>query len=218
MKTYKCKVCGEVFELPEGVEIICPRCQARGSAIVEVADSRFSKYAGTETEKNLQAAFAGESQATNKYTYFASAAKKEGYEAIAAIFLETAENERAHAKIWFRELNGLSTTAPNLKAAAAGEHYEWTDMYAGFAETAEKEGFSELAEKFRMVADIEKRHEDRYRALLSDVESAKVFAKSSVKVWECRNCGHIAVGMSAPEHCPVCDHPQGFFEVIEERA
>ena len=216
MKKYKCRVCGEIFEVPEGIEPVCPRCHVKGDKLEEIASDRFSKYAGTQTEKNLETAFSGESQATNKYIYFASAARKEGYEEIAAIFLQTAENERAHAKIWFRELNGLSTTAPNLESAAAGEHYEWTDMYAGFAETADKEGFHELAEKFRMVAEIEKRHEERYRALLSDVETSKVFTKCSVKVWECRNCGHIAVGVSAPERCPVCDHPQGFFAVMKD--
>ena len=172
-----------------------------------------SKYSGTQTEKNLQAAFAGESQARNKYTYFASKAKKEGYEQIADIFLKTADNEKEHAKLWFKELEGIGDTAENLVAAANGENYEWTDMYKEFAETAEKEGFTELAEKFRGVAAIEKRHEERYRALLKNVETAAVFAKSSVKVWECRNCGHIVVGEKAPETCPVCAHPQAYFEI-----
>ena len=175
-----------------------------------------NKYAGTQTEKNLLEAFAGESQARNKYTYFASKAKKEGYEQISALFLKTADNEKEHAKLWFKELEGIGSTAENLTAAANGENYEWTDMYAGFAETAEKEGFPELAEKFRQVAEIEKKHEERYRALLKNVEAQEVFKKSEVKVWECRNCGHIVVGTEAPEKCPVCDHPQAFFEVHAE--
>ncbi len=172
-----------------------------------------SKYSGTQTEKNLQAAFAGESQARNKYTYFASKAKKEGYEQIAELFLKTADNEKEHAKLWLKELNGIGDTAQNLADAAAGENYEWTDMYEGFARTAEEEGFTALAKKFRMVAAIEKRHEERYRALLHNVETAAVFAKSEVKVWECRNCGHIVVGETAPAACPVCAHPQSYFEV-----
>lgn len=172
-----------------------------------------TKYSGTQTEKNLEAAFAGESQARNKYTYFASKAKKEGFEQISEIFLKTAENEKEHAKLWFKELNGIGTTAENLGAAADGENYEWTDMYEGFAQTAEKEGFPELAAKFRGVALIEKRHEERYRTLLHNVEAQEVFKKSEVKVWECRNCGHIVVGTAAPEECPVCAHPQAYFEV-----
>ena len=172
-----------------------------------------SKYAGTKTEKNLEAAFAGESQARNKYTYFASVAKKEGYEQIAALFLKTADNEKEHAKLWFKELEGIGDTAQNLGAAADGENYEWTDMYEGFAKTAEEEGFTALAAKFRMVAAIEKEHEERYRALLKNVETAQVFQKSEVKVWECRNCGHIVVGTAAPEVCPVCNHPQAYYEL-----
>ena len=175
-----------------------------------------TKYSGTQTEKNLEAAFAGESQARNKYTYFASNAKKEGFEQIAALFLETADNEKEHAKLWFKELNGIGDTAENLAAAAEGENYEWTDMYAGFAKTAEEEGFPELAEKFRGVAAIEKRHEERYRALLHNVETAEVFKRSEVKVWECRNCGHIVVGTEAPEICPVCAHPQAYFELHKD--
>ena len=175
-----------------------------------------NKYAGTQTEKNLQTAFAGESQARNKYTYFASVAKKEGYEQISAIFLKTADNEKEHAKMWFKELGELGNTAENLLHAAEGENYEWTDMYAGFADTAEAEGFKALAAKFRMVAAIEKTHEERYRQLLSNVETAQVFEKSEVKVWECRNCGHIVVGTKAPLACPVCAHPQAYFEVREE--
>lgn len=172
-----------------------------------------NKYKGTKTEQNLLAAFAGESQARNKYTYFASKAKKEGYEQIADIFLKTADNEKEHAKLWFKELNGIGTTSENLAAAADGENFEWTDMYEEFAKTAEEEGFVELAAKFRGVAAIEKRHEERYRALLANVEAQKVFEKSEVKVWECRNCGHIVVGTKAPDVCPVCAHPQSYFEV-----
>lgn len=172
-----------------------------------------TKYSGTQTEKNLEAAFAGESMARNKYTYFASKAKKDGYEQIADLFLKTADNEKEHAKLWFKELNGIGTTAENLAAAAAGENYEWTDMYEGFAKTAEEEGFSELAEKFRLVAAIEKHHEERYRALLNNVETASVFEKGEVKIWECRNCGHIVVGTKAPDVCPTCAHPQSYFEI-----
>lgn len=175
-----------------------------------------NKYAGTQTEKNLQAAFAGESQARNKYTYFASTAKKEGYEQIAAIFLQTADNEKEHAKMWLKELQGIGDTKENLAAAADGENFEWTDMYEDFAKTAEAEGFPALAAKFRMVGAIEKAHEERYRALLNNVETAQVFEKSEVKVWECRNCGHIVVGTKAPAACPVCAHPQSYFEVREE--
>ena len=174
-----------------------------------------SKYSGTKTEKNLQAAFAGESQARNKYTYFASVAKKEGYEQIAEIFLHTADNEKEHAKMWFKELEELGDTKANLSAAADGENFEWTDMYEGFAKTAEEEGFKALAAKFRAVAKIEKRHEERYRKLLENVETAKVFEKSEVKVWECRNCGHIVVGTKAPEACPVCAHPKSYFQVTD---
>ena len=175
-----------------------------------------NKYAGTQTEKNLETAFAGESQARNKYTYFASKAKKEGYEQIAALFLETADNEKEHAKLWFKELEGIGDTAQNLASAAAGENYEWTDMYDGFAKTADEEGFHELAAKFRGVAAIEKRHEERYRALLKNVETAQVFERSEVKVWECRNCGHIVVGTKAPEICQVCAHSQAYFEIHKE--
>ena len=175
-----------------------------------------NKYTGTQTEKNLQAAFAGESQARNKYTYFASVAKKQGYEQIAALFLKTAENEKEHAKLWFKELSGIGDTAENLLSAAEGENYEWTDMYEEFAKTAEEEGFTELAKRFRLVAAVEKHHEERYRVLLHNVESKQVFEKSEVKVWECRNCGHIVVGTKAPEVCPTCNHPQSYFEVHAE--
>ncbi len=175
-----------------------------------------TKNSGTQTEKNLEAAFAGESQARNKYTYFASVAKKQGFEQIANLFLKTADNEKEHAKMWFKELNGIGDTAENLLAAAEGENYEWTDMYEDFAKTAEEEGFTELAHKFRLVAAIEKHHEERYRALLRNVETAEVFKRSEIKVWECRNCGHIVVGKEAPEVCPVCNHPQSYFEIHAE--
>ena len=175
-----------------------------------------NKYTGTQTEKNLQAAFAGESQARNKYTYFASVAKKQGYEQIAALFLKTAENEKEHAKLWFKDLSGIGDTAENLLSAAEGENYEWTDMYEEFAKTAEEEGFTELAKRFRLVAAVEKHHEERYRVLLHNVESKEVFEKSEVKVWECRNCGHIVVGTKAAEVCPTCNHPQSYFEVHAE--
>ena len=216
MKKYKCLVCGAVFEVPDGEEAVCPVCGVKGDKLELVEGAPKNKYAGTQTEKNLEAAFAGESQARNKYTYFASKAKKEGFEQIAALFLKTADNEKEHAKMWFKELAGIGDTAENLSHAADGENYEWTDMYDGFAKTADEEGFPELAEKFRMVAAIEKHHEERYRALLRNVETAAVFAKSEVKVWECRNCGHIMVGTAAPERCPVCDHPQSYFEVNAE--
>ena len=175
-----------------------------------------NRYAGTQTEKNLLAAFSGESEARNKYTFFASKAKKEGFEQISAIFTKTADNEKEHAKLWFKELEGIGTTAENLAAAADGENYEWTDMYEDFAKTADEEGFPELAAKFRQVGEIEKQHEERYRALLKNIEMQQVFEKSEVKVWECRNCGHIVVGTKAPDVCPVCAHPQAYFELREE--
>ena len=236
-KGFICTVCGYIYEgdtLPS--DFICPWCKHDASYFIPLdngapvkeetkeititnkqEESKMAnKYAGTQTEKNLQAAFAGESQARNKYTYFASKAKKEGYEQIAALFLKTADNEKEHAKMWFKELEGIGTTAENLAAAADGENYEWTDMYEDFAKTAEAEGFPALAAKFRMVGAIEKHHEERYRALLKNVEAQEVFAKSEVKVWECRNCGHIVVGTKAPEMCPVCAHPQSYFEVNAE--
>jgi glutamate synthase domain-containing protein 2/rubrerythrin len=216
MSKYKCKVCGQIFEVKDGETPVCPLCRATGDKLELIADEPKNKYAGTQTEKNLHAAFDGESGARNKYTYFASVAKKEGYEQIAALFLKTAENEKEHAKMWFKELNGIGDTADNLLAAAEGENYEWTDMYEGFAKTAEAEGFPELAAKFRLVGEVEKHHEERYRALLKNVETAAVFEKSTVKVWECRNCGHIVTGTKAPEICPVCAHPQSFFEIHEE--
>ena len=210
---FVCKICGYVYE-GETAPTQCPQCKQHD--VMEPVPVQKNPYAGTQTEKNLETAFAGESQARNKYTYFASKAKKEGFEQIAALFLKTADNEKEHAKLWFKELNGIGSTAENLAAAADGENYEWTDMYEGFARTAEEEGFHELAEKFRGVAAIEKHHEERYRALLHNVEIQEVFKKSSVKVWECRNCGHIVVGENAPEICPVCAHPQAYFEINAE--
>ena len=214
---WKCSICGYLYEgesLPE--DFTCPICGQPASAFVKIEEAPAkggNRYAGTQTEKNLQAAFSGEAQARGKYTYFSEVARREGYEQIADLFLKTAENERAHAKMWFEELGGLGGTAENLLHAAEGENYEWTDMYDGFARTAEAEGFPELAARFRMVADIEKRHEERYRALLRNVETARVFEKSEVKVWECRNCGHIVVGTAAPEVCPTCLYAKGFFEI-----
>ena len=215
MAKYRCKICGEIIE-SETTPEVCPKCKQTDCFEIIEEETKANPYSGTQTEKNLQAAFAGESQARNKYTYFASVAKKEGYEQIAALFLQTADNEKEHAKLWFKELAGIGSTAENLGAAADGENYEWTDMYEGFAKTAEAEGFPELAAKFRAVGEIEKHHEERYRALLKNVETAAVFEKSEVKVWECRNCGHIVVGTKAPDVCPVCNHPQSFFEVREE--
>ena len=216
---WRCTICGYEYvgeELPEN--FVCPVCKHPASDFEKIIVNKetktmANKYAGTQTEKNLREAFAGESQARNKYTYFASVAKKEGYEQMSALFLKTADNEKEHAKMWFKELGELGDTSANLKAAADGENYEWTDMYEGFAVTAEAEGFPELAAKFRAVAAIEKHHEERYRALLKNIETAQVFEKSEVKVWECRNCGHIVVGTKAPEICPVCAHPKAFFEI-----
>ena len=219
---WRCTICGYEYvgeELPE--DFVCPVCKHPASDFEKIVINKeekamANKYAGTQTEKNLRQAFSGESEARNKYTYFASVAKKEGYEQMSALFLKTADNEKEHAKMWFKELGGLGDTPANLESAADGENYEWTDMYAGFAETAEEEGFTELAAKFRAVAAIEKHHEERYRALLKNIETAQVFEKSEVKVWECRNCGHIVVGTKAPEVCPVCAHPQSFFEIHAE--
>ena len=217
MTQWKCTICGYIHEgetLP--ADFVCPRCKQPASVFEKVeqaAAPAANRYAGTQTEKNLMAAFAGESQARSKYTYFSSIAQKEGYEQIAALFLKTAENEKAHARLWFEELNGVGNTAENLLHAAEGENYEWTDMYDEFAKTAEQEGFTELAAKFRLVAAIEKHHEERYRALLRNVETAQVFEKSEVKVWECRNCGHIVVGTSAPEVCPTCLYSKSYFEL-----
>lgn len=209
---YVCKICGYEYEGEEALEE-CPMCHQKD---VFVPAETKNKYAGTKTEQNLLNAFAGESQARNKYTYFASVAKKAGYEQIAALFLKTADNEKEHAKMWFKELGLLGDTVENLKAAADGENHEWTDMYVQMAKDAEEEGFPELAEKFRGVAEIEKRHEERYRKLLSNIEEKTVFEKAGVSVWECRNCGHIVVGTKAPDVCPVCNHPQSYFEIHED--
>lgn len=219
---WRCTICGYEYvgeELPE--DFICPLCKHPASdfekVIKKTEDKEMSnKYAGTKTEKNLWEAFAGESQARNKYTYFASVAKKAGYEQIAALFLQTAENEKEHAKLWFKALGELGNTAENLLHAAEGENAEWTDMYERMAKEAEEEGFPELAAQFRGVGAIEKLHEERYRALLKNVEAMEVFKKSGVTMWECRNCGHVVVGLEAPEVCPVCNHPQAYFEVRKE--
>ena len=217
MEKWKCSVCGYIHEgpLPEG--FVCPRCKKGADVFVKIEEApKKSIYAGTKTEKNLLEAFAGESQARNKYTYFASVAKKAGYEQIAALFLQTAENEKEHAKLWFKALGELGDTAVNLLHAAEGENYEWTDMYDRMAKEADEEGFHDLAEQMRGVAAIEKTHEERYRALLKNVETKQVFEKSGVQVWECRNCGHLVVGTAAPEVCPVCKHPQAYFEIRKE--
>lgn len=190
--------------------------RVKGNIEEIIMENKKNRYAGTKTEKNLLEAFRGESEARNKYTFFASVAKKAGYEQIAALFLKTAENEKEHAKLWFKALGMLGDVKENLEAAANGENYEWTDMYERMAKDAEEEGFHDLAAQFRGVGAIEKAHEERYRKLLQNVEMQEVFKKSEVKVWECRNCGHIVVGMEAPEICPVCNHPQAFFEVREE--
>ena len=217
MEKWKCSVCGHVHEGPMPDDFTCPICKQPASKFVKIEDAPAKNpYAGTKTEKNLWEAFAGESQARNKYTYFASVAKKAGYEQIAALFLQTAENEKEHAKLWFKALGELGDTAENLLHAAEGENAEWTDMYDRMAREADEEGFHELAEQFRGVAEIEKAHEERYRALLKNVETMAVFEKSGVTIWECRNCGHIVVGTAAPEVCPVCKHPQAYFEVRKE--
>ena len=220
MEKWKCGVCGYIQEGPITEDFKCPVCKQPANVFVKIEEAQAepvkNPYAGTKTEKNLLEAFAGESQARNKYTYFASVAKKQGFEQIAALFLQTAENEKEHAKLWFKALGELGDTAENLLHAAAGENYEWTDMYDRMAREAEEEGFHELAEQFRGVLAIEKTHEERYRALLKNVETAKVFEKSEVQIWECRNCGHLVVGTKAPEVCPVCKHPQSFFEVRKE--
>ncbi len=219
---WRCTICGYEYvgeELPE--DFVCPLCKHPASDFEKITTKENetmaqNKYAGTKTEKNLWEAFAGESQARNKYTYFASVAKKNGYEQIAELFLKTAENEKEHAKLWFKALGELGTTEENLLHAAEGENFEWTDMYERMAKEAEEEGFPELAAQFRGVGAIEKAHEERYRALLKNVEAKEVFEKSGVTVWECRNCGHIVVSTKAPEVCPVCNHPQSFFEVRKE--
>ena len=215
MLKWKCSVCGYIHEGDQAPEQ-CPVCKQPKEKFVKIEETSKNPYAGTKTEKNLWEAFAGESQARNKYTYFASVAKKAGYEQIAALFLQTAENEKEHAKLWFKALGELGGTAENLLHAAEGENAEWTDMYERMAKDAEEEGFTELAAQFRGVAAIEKAHEERYRALLKNVETKAVFEKSGVTIWECRNCGHIVVGTKAPEVCPVCKHPQAYFEVRKE--
>ena len=219
MEKWRCTVCGYIHEGPLPQDFTCPRCKQPASAFApaeeEKADSR-SKYAGTKTEKNLEEAFSGESQARNKYTFFATVAQREGYEQLAELFLKTARNEQEHARMWFEELGGIGGTAANLLAAAEGENYEWTDMYDRMAKEADEEGFPEMAEKFRRVGAIEKAHEERYRKLLSNVEMQQVFAKSGQTMWECRVCGHLVVGTEAPEVCPVCEHAQSYFEVRKE--
>ena len=215
MLKWKCSVCCYIHEGDQAPEQ-CPVCKQPKEKFVKIEETSKNPYAGTKTEKNLWEAFAGESQARNKYTYFASVAKKAGYEQIAALFLQTAENEKEHAKLWFKALGELGDTAENLLHAAEGENAEWTDMYERMAKDAEEEGFTELAAQFRGVAAIEKAHEERYRALLKNVETKAVFEKSGVTIWECRNCGHIVVGTKAPEVCPVCKHPQAYFEVRKE--
>ena len=218
MEKWKCTVCGYIHEGPMTPDFKCPICKQGADKFVKIEEAAPAKnpFAGSKTEKNLWEAFAGESQARNKYTYFASVAKKAGFEQIAALFLQTAENEKEHAKLWFKALGELGDTAENLLHAAEGENYEWTDMYDRMAREADEEGFHELAEQFRGVAAIEKTHEERYRKLLHNVEAKAVFEKSGVTLWECRNCGHLVMGVKAPELCPVCKHPQAFFEVRAE--
>ena len=217
MEKWKCSICGYVHEGAMTPDFKCPLCKQSADKFVKVEEAPAKNpFAGSKTEKNLWEAFAGESQARNKYTYFASVAKKAGYEQIAALFLQTAENEKEHAKLWFKALGELGDTAENLLHAAEGENYEWTDMYDRMARDADEEGFHELAEQFRGVAAIEKTHEERYRKLLHNVEAKAVFEKSGVTLWECRNCGHLVMGVKAPEVCPICAHPQAFFEVRAE--
>ncbi|HWQ57959.1 MAG TPA: ferritin family protein [Clostridia bacterium] len=218
MEKWKCTVCGYIHEGPLPADFTCPRCKSPASKFVKLEESagKKSPYAGTKTEKNLAEAFAGESQARNKYTYFAQVAAREGYDQISEIFLKTARNEQEHAQIWFEELGHLGTTAENLAAAAGGENYEWTDMYDHFAKDAEQEGFPELAARLRRVGAIEKAHEERYRALLKNIEMQKVFEKSEETIWECRVCGHLVIGKKAPEICPVCKHSSAYFEVRKE--
>ncbi|NLV58372.1 MAG: rubrerythrin family protein [Clostridiales bacterium] len=219
MEQWKCSVCGYVHTGPLEEGFTCPRCKQPASAFVKVEEKPAPKanpYAGTKTEKNLAEAFAGESQARNKYTYFAQVASREGYDQISELFLKTARNEQEHARLWFEELGHINGTAANLLAAAQGENYEWTDMYERFARDAEEEGFSELAARFRRVAAIEKSHEERYRALLKNVQMQQVFEKGEETMWECRICGHLVMGKKAPEVCPVCSYSQSYFEVRKE--
>lgn len=218
MEKWKCSICGYIHEgaLPE--DFVCPICRQPASAFVkeEAGEKSGNKYAGTKTEKNLEEAFSGESQARNKYTFFAAVAQREGYEQLAELFLKTARNEQEHARMWFEALGGIGNTAANLLAAAEGENYEWTDMYDRMAKEAEEEGFPEMAEKFRRVGEIEKAHEERYRKLLQNVEMQQVFEKSGETMWECRVCGHLVIGKKAPEVCPVCNYSQSYFEVRKE--
>ncbi len=218
MEKWKCTVCGYLHEGPMTPDFKCPVCKQPAAKFEKIEEAAPAKnpYAGTKTEKNLWEAFAGESQARNKYTYFASVAKKAGYEQIAALFLQTADNEKEHAKLWFKALGELGDTAENLLHAAEGESYEWTDMYERMAKEAEDEGFTALAAQFRGVAAVEKAHEERYRALLKNVETKAIFEKAGITMWECRNCGHLVMATKAPEVCPVCLHPQAFFEVRKE--
>ena len=222
MEKWKCSVCGYIHEGPLTEDFKCPLCKRPASVFEKIEEPKEDKpmkkniYAGTKTEKNLWEAFAGESQARNKYTFFASVAKKAGYEQIAALFLKTADNKKEHAKLWFKALGEVGDTAENLLHAAEGESYEWTDMYDRMAREADEEGFHELAEQFRGVAAVEKAHEERYRALLRNVETKAVFEKSGVVMWECRNCGHLVLSAKAPQVCPVCNHPQSFFEIHAE--
>ncbi len=217
LKKYRCTVCNYIHDGDLPADFICPVCQQPASAFVLEEEKKDgptkNRYAGTKTEKNLEEAFAGESMARNKYTYFATIAQREGYEQLAELFLKTARNEQEHAKLWFEELGGIGDTAANLKAAAEGENYEWTDMYVRFEKEAKEEGFPELAEKFRMVGVIEKAHEERYLALLKNVEMQQVFEKSEEIMWECRVCGHLVIGKKSPEVCPVCKYSKSFFEV-----
>ena len=218
VKKYRCTVCGYIHEGELTEDFKCPLCKQPASKfeLIEEPKAEGGKYAGTKTEKNLEEAFAGESMARNKYTYFANIAMQEGYDQLAEIFLKTARNEQEHARLWFQELGHLGDTAANLKAAAEGENYEWTDMYDRMAMDADEEGFPELAEKFRKVGAIEKAHEERYLALLKNVEMQQVFEKSEEIMWECRVCGHLVIGKKAPEACPVCGFSQSFFEVRKE--
>ena len=220
MVKYRCTVCGYIYEGELPADYVCPLCKQPASVFEKIeeepAKDAKNPYAGTKTEKNPQDAFAGESQARNKYTYFANVASKEGYDQLAEIFLKTARNEQEHARVWFQELGGIGTTADNLAAAAAGENYEWTDMYDRMAKEADEEGFHDLAERFRQVGAIEKAHEERYLALLNNVEMQKVFEKAEETMWECRVCGHLVIGKKAPEVCPVCKYSQSYFEVRKE--
>ena len=217
MEKWRCTVCGYIHEGPLPGGFTCPRCRQSASAFVRVEEpAGAGRYAGTKTARNLEEAFSGESQARNKYTFFAEVARREGYEQLAELFLKTARNEQEHARMWFEALGGIGGTAANLLSAAEGENYEWTDMYDRMAREADEEGFPEMAEKFRRVGAIEKAHEERYRRLLNNVEMQQVFARSGQTMWECRVCGHLVVGTAAPEVCPVCGHSRSWFEIRKE--